>query len=228
MGDAKNNIEALERRLYRIELRSTDSGDTTMKVGGLASVFNKYADIGWYLERIMPGAFDGADMSDVVCLFNHKLDYLLARTTNGTLTLRVDAEGLQYDANIADTNCGRDVYALIQRGDLSQSSFGFYVAEQVWREVDRSTLIGLVADDILERLSYGGKVEIREITKIKRLQDVSPVTFPAYADTTVAQRSRDEQLAQREASASVTADRNRDIAVAIAQAQARADRFTKR
>ena len=60
----------------------------------------------------------------------------------------------------------------IERGDVSQSSFGFTVASDEWRKEEGE--------------------EVRYIKKLKRLFDVSPVTFPAYPDTDVAKRSHDE------------------------------------
>ena len=90
----------------------------------------------------------------------------LARTTNGTLELSVDESGLKYRAALADTQDGRDMYKLIKRGDITQSSFAFTIGEQEFSE-DRS---------------------VRRVLKVARLLDVSPVTYPAYPTTTVAAR----------------------------------------
>jgi HK97 family phage major capsid protein len=96
----------------------------------------------------------------------------MARTTNGTLELSVDENGLKYRAALADTQDGRDMYKLIKRGDITQSSFAFTIGEQEFSE-DRS---------------------VRRVLKVARLLDVSPVTYPAYPTTTVAAR----QMAMQE------------------------------
>ena len=98
----------------------------------------------------------------------------MARTTNGTLELTIDDDGLRYRAALADTQDGRDLYKLIKRGDISQSSFAFTIEDQTWSE-DRST---------------------RTIDKVGRLLDVSPVTYPAYPTTTVSARNYSAAVAE--------------------------------
>jgi HK97 family phage prohead protease len=140
------------------------------KAVGYAALFNSAADIGSFEEVIEPGAFDGADMSDVRALFNHDPNMLLARTASGTLSLRIDERGLRYEFTIPDTNAGRDLKELLRRGDINQSSFGFTIDKEDWEE-------------------RAGMKPKRKIKRIKRLFDVSPVTFPAYQETSVALRS---------------------------------------
>ena len=86
----------------------------------------------------------------------------------GTLTLEEDPTGLLAVADIADTQAGRDLRTLVDRGDLSQMSFAFRVLDDEW-DVDE--------DDNLTRT----------ITKVRELFDVSPVTYPAYPDTSLEQ-----------------------------------------
>jgi HK97 family phage major capsid protein len=91
----------------------------------------------------------------------------LARTTNGTLELTTDGRGLFYRAQLADTQEGRDLYKLIQRGDITQSSFAFTIDDDEWT-ADR---------------------KLRTIKRVGRLYDVSPVTYPASPTTTVQARA---------------------------------------
>lgn len=145
-------------------------------VTGYAALFNSPSEQMWnFREKIDPAAFDGADMNDVRALFNHDPNQLLARTSSGTLSLEVDERGLKYSFDLPDTQAGRDLGELLRRGDVSQSSFGFTIAEDEWHE----------------RKNDAGEVEetTRIIKKIHRLYDVSPVTYPAYPDTSVAIRS---------------------------------------
>lgn len=120
-------------------------------------------------ERIMPGAFDRAlkEGDDVRGLFNHEASAVLGRTKSGTVRLSVDARGLRYEIDPPDTQAGRDVVKLIERGDVSASSFGFVPEVTAYREEKREGETGIY---VIERQSV-------------RLFDVSPVTFPAYEGT---------------------------------------------
>ena len=142
-----------------VELRTAEvraAGDDSLVVEGYASNFDVEYDLGYFKESVARGAFDSVMQDDVRFLLNHT-GAPLARTTNGTLELSVDETGLKYRAALADTQDGRDLYKLIKRGDISQSSFAFTIEADEWSE-DRST---------------------RTITKVGRLLDTSAVTYPA-------------------------------------------------
>lgn len=142
-------------------------------IEGYAALFNQETDLGYFREVILPGAFDSADMADVRALFNHDPNQILARTASGTMTLEVDERGLKYRFEAPNTTLGNDLMEMIRRGDISQSSFAFTVDKVQWEE---------------ER----GKPDLRKIERLKTLFDVSPVTYPAYATTTVSARSLEE------------------------------------
>ena len=171
MEDNNNNHEAELRAQYgeNVELRTSEvraAGDDSLIVEGYASNFEVEYDLGYFKESVARGAFDEVLEHDVRFLLNHT-GAPLARTTNGTLELTVDDTGLRYRAALADTQDGRDLYKLIKRGDITQSSFAFTIDSDEWSE-DRST---------------------RTITKIGKLLDVSSVTYPASPSTTVAARN---------------------------------------
>lgn len=171
--------EQIERRFFAqpLEVRAKGDGDKMpKKVGGYAARFGSKYDLGWFTEEVAPGAFDGADMSDVAALFNHDPNLPLGRLSAGTLRLSVDPTGLGYEIDLPDSPNGQNVGEAIKRGDVTQSSWGFTVHSakdggETWRTVD-------------------GK-DHRTILKVRRVFDVSPVTFPANPDTSVAKRSRD-------------------------------------
>lgn len=175
------------RFIGNIESRAND--DNKMTIGGVAARFETYTTMGWYAEVIKRGFFDGIDTSQTAALKNHDSSLILGRTSNNTLSLNVTNEGLEYEVQLPQTQTGRDTFEEVKRGDIHQSSFQFTVKEEIWRSVDRSELAGVLPDSELDRLSYGGKIEIRELVKGGKLYDVSPVTFPAYLDTNVAKRS---------------------------------------
>lgn len=167
-----------EARGIRTLFEIRTSQDGKVKLAGVAAVFERFSEnLGGFIEQIARGAFDETDMSDVRGLFNHDANVILGRTGSpGTLHLDVTEAGLEYEIDLPDTQLVRDmVVSPIERGDVSQSSFGFIVAPG-----------GATFDEDDE-----GRF-IRTVSKIKRLFDVSPVTFPAYPDTAVATRGLDQ------------------------------------
>lgn len=158
-----------------MEVRAVDD-EKEMLLEGYAVVFDSetrlYDDI---YEEVATGAFNGVDFSDVRAFYDHQTGNLLGRTKSGTLSLNVDEKGLRFSLKLPNTQLGRDIFELTKRGDLSQCSFGFTVAEDVWTYRE---------DDTYHR----------SITKIGNLVEVSLVSIPAYDDTSVAvaQRSRDQ------------------------------------
>jgi HK97 family phage prohead protease len=149
---------------------------------GYAAVFDEMSEnLGGFREVIAPGAFDNVLKDDVRAFFNHDENLILGRTTAKTLSLALDKRGLQYSIDLPDTQTARDLVVSVQRGDVSQSSFGFNVARR--------------GDDWEEDEETGAVV--RTIRKFSRLWDVSPVSIPAYPQTEVALRGlRDFQQAR--------------------------------
>lgn len=169
-----------------VELRAAAETEKAPVVRGYAAKFNVESEnLGTeeyqFREIIKPGAFDDVLLDDVRALFNHEADLILARSKNGegTLKIGVDDIGLWYEFESPDTQVGRDLVTSLKRGDVDQSSFSFTVASdgQIWEET---------------KTGDGPTVILRTITKVKRLYDVSPVTYPAYPDATVALRSLQE------------------------------------
>lgn len=172
-----------ETRTFKTTYKRDEEG---RMVSGLAAVYNSRTDLGYFEEEIAPGAFDDAiDVSDARALFNHDPNHLLARQGSGTLTIRDGADGLGYEFEMPTTTLGNDLLVLMERGDLNQSSFAFTIAEggQEWRTEKRGDK----------------EVDVRRITKVSRLYDVSPVTYPAYQDTTVGKRAWEARCAEKEA-----------------------------
>jgi uncharacterized protein len=150
-------------------------------VSGYAALYNSETVIaGLWREQIAPGAFapalDGTD--DVRALFNHDSNVVLGRTKSGTLRLTEDAKGLRYDITLPKTQAAQDVRELIQRGDVSGSSFGFVILDDEWDDTPTKR----------------GQLPLLTIRKVE-LFDVSPVTFPAYPQTSVTARSKGEAAA---------------------------------
>lgn len=152
------------------------------------------------VERIMPGAFDGAlsRPDDVRGLFNHDTNHVLGRTAPATMRLRSDTLGLHYEIDPGETSVARDVSEHLRRKDVTGSSFGFTIEKQQW----------IVTEEVDGRMN-----EIREIHSVNPLWDVGPVTFPAYEQTTAGVRSAEgiaELRRQREAEHRARAE-NREV-----------------
>ncbi len=164
----KIDIEKEIRRLVGpVEIRATKEGDIeTKKIVGHAAVFNILTDnLRWFREKIQPGAFAKTiKVDDIRALVDHDSSRILGRNTAGTLTLREDDEGLLVSILPPDTQVGRDIVTNIENGNITGMSFGFQTITDAWHIED--------------------KEEIRTLIEVK-LFDVSPVTFPAYAETDV-------------------------------------------
>ena len=166
-AEVRSLNEIVEQRAYDGELKAAVEGRT---VEGYASVFNSMSeDLGGFREIILPGAFSEVLDNDVRALYNHDSNYLLARTTSGTLELKEDDKGLYYRFEMPNTSYGNDMLELFRRGDLTQSSFGFTVEKDNWRMEDGQ--------------------QVRYIERVGSLFDVSPVVYPAYASASSGLRS---------------------------------------
>ena len=166
-----------ERRTITLkELRVVEANVdplTEPAIEGYASVFDSWSEeLGGnspFRERVVKGAFEETIQNDDIrALFNHDPNYVLGRNKAGTLTLEEDEKGLKVRIVPPDTQWAKDLLVSIKRGDITQMSFGFTV--------------------ILDRWSYEDNIDVRELLKVK-LYDVSPVTFPAYAQTECGVRS---------------------------------------
>ena len=162
----------MERRTYPVEVRMSGGKDGNVTITGYAALFDELSEVMFgFVERIAPGAFDDTDMTDVRALFNHDPNFVLGRTTNGTLKLETDERGLKYTITPPATQTIRDlVIEPMKRGDITQSSFGFTISADSWEEED-------------------GDMPTRVIRSVHTLYDVSPVTFPAYRQTDATARS---------------------------------------
>lgn len=168
----------MERRAFAADILKIETrAEGKRTLVGHAAVFNQLSeDLGGFREQIAPGAFaDAIGKDDVRALFNHDPNFVLGRNMSKTLTLSEDQRGLAIHIDLPDTPTIRDlVVAPIERGDVSQMSFGFSVRPggQDWAKDDNGQVV-------------------RTLKKL-RLFDVSPVTFPAYPQTDVATRAMRE------------------------------------
>lgn len=143
----KNDIDSTARSLRQVrsigaqfQTRAAKDGEGPV-IEGYFSVFNSDYPL-WpgATEQVAPGAFAKSlagdyGECDVRALANHDTTLVLGRTTAGTLTLREDAHGLYgtIQINEQDTDA-MNLYARVQRGDVSQCSFGFDIKSEEFVE----------------------------------------------------------------------------------------------
>ena len=169
---ARRSDRPTERRYYTTDFEVRDRG-AELRIAGHAAVFDQLSqNLGGFVERIAPGAFRKTlREADVRALFNHDPSLILGRTTAGTLRLSEDRAGLVYEVVLPDTQTGRDLRVSIERGDITQSSFGFRAIADRWDRDEDGT-------------------PLRTLTEVSLHNgDVSPVTFPAYLGTDVVARA---------------------------------------
>ncbi|WP_271856081.1 HK97 family phage prohead protease [Patiriisocius marinus] len=177
---SKPDTNAVERRYVSQEVRMSNADDNNGVIEGYAAVYGARADLHYFEEEVLPGAFDEVLMDDVRCLINHDPQYVLARSVNGegTLKLELDEKGLKYSYKTPNRSYAKDLQDAIESGDVNQSSFAFFVKEDRWQKRD-------------------GKPDLRSIVKFSQLLDVSPVTYPAYDAATVGKRSWEARQAEK-------------------------------
>ena len=160
-----------------IERRRADSLKVdTGRLVGYAAVFNSESrDLGGFIEVIRPGAFTRSlteSSDDILALYSHDVGAVLGRVGAGTLKLAEDERGLSYSIDLPATREAQDLKVLVERGDVSGASFGFRVVEEEW--------------------DFKHTPHRRELVDVELLE-VTITAMAAYADTSVARRSFEQQ-----------------------------------
>ena len=122
-------VKTNEREYRRIDIANIEArslSDVERIVEGYATTFdNEYTlwDDGDYklVESIDAGAFNDADMSDVIMQYDHE-GRVFARIRNGTLALTIDEHGLKIRADLGGTELGRQLYEEIKGGYTDRMS----------------------------------------------------------------------------------------------------------
>ena len=188
MSEPEDGRKREEKRINRrfsgsmvAPVRIEEREDGSKKIVGLGAVYydgtpeTEYELWPGVKERIHKGAFARIlkESPDVRILFNHDPNQVLGRTANGTAKVKSTKRGLEYEADPPDTQTGRDVMALLKRGDVDGSSFSFMIAKE-------------------KRIApQDGRPEVFEILDFAALYDTGPVTFSAYAGTEAQLRGLD-------------------------------------
>lgn len=146
--------------------------DTDCYVEGYATTFDdpyvlwEYDGV-QYKEVIDRHALDGADLSDVIMQYDHG-GRVFARTgKSNTLLIEPQEHGLFVAADLSKTEQARSMHEDIAAGLVTKMSWAFTVQED----------------------SYDRERHTRRILKIRKVYDVSAVSFPANPSTDISARS---------------------------------------
>lgn len=171
-----------------------------MVVRGYATTYNqpyllwRDAEIELW-EQVDSKAFDGTDISDVIMQYDHE-GRVFARTKNNTLVLRSDEHGLSIEADLGGTSIGRELFEEIKGGYTTKMSFGFTVKSDEWSK----------------RTEDGIEKNLRTITEIGKLYDVSAVSLPANDATEISVRNLSDGVIERLKAERLEAKRLADLA----------------
>ena len=160
-----------------VEIENSEAEERKM-VNGYASVFNTpytlYQDDEVVIqEQVDSKAFEEADLSDVILQYNHE-GRVFARTSNGTLAVTPDEKGLAIEADLGGTDIGTQLYQEIKGGYTTQMSYGYIVRDANWTET---------------KMEDGRTLELRTITQVGKVYDVSAVSIPANDATNISVRN---------------------------------------
>lgn len=172
-----------QQRSVSTEFKTRSEGDDKY-IEGYFVVFNDIYEM-WdgATESVAPGAFDNTLSDDIRALVNHDSTLVLGRTAAHTLELTQDERGLfgRIKINPNDSDA-MNLYARVQRGDVSQCSFGF--------------------DILSEETDFRDDGSVHWTIKDVKLYEVSCCTFPAYEATSINARKRDyEELRAKQTDA---------------------------
>ena len=175
MNETINLRTEADKRFYFSESENfkTRDDDGNPIIEGYFAVFNTETEL-WpgAFEQIAPTAFDNSVSGDVRALINHDTTLVIGRTTNNTLELKTDSRGLwgRVRINPKDSDA-MNIHARVERGDVTQCSFGFYPKAEETEILDDGSIRWTLTDvDLFE---------------------VSCCTFPAYKETSIQARQRD-------------------------------------
>lgn len=171
-------MTVIERRVMLSEVETRSTGENQRVIVGYAYKFGaRSQNLGGFREQVLEGAgAESLGLDDIRALKNHDPNLILGRNRADTLHLEEDSTGLLYEIHADERQSYvRDLMISIERGDVTQSSFGFRVLPDgdTWT-YDESDF------------------PLRSISKMQ-LFDVSPVTYPAYtsSEASISQRCLD-------------------------------------
>lgn len=173
-------INEREYRDFILAVVPTENNEAEERelVQGYASTFNEPYTL-WendefvIQEQVDSKAFDEADLSDVIFQYNHE-GRVFARVSNNTLSVGPDDKGLSIEADLGGTDIGKQLFQEIKGGYTTKMSYGYTVNDARWED---------------RKLEDGRTLELRTITSVGKVYDVSAVSIPANNATSISVRN---------------------------------------
>jgi len=203
-------VSGIEQRVAVQDLEIRAEGDG-MTLRGYAAVFNSPSQPLPFIETIERGAFSDSlkSRNDVKLLWNHDTGIVLGSTRAGTLRLTEDERGLLVEADLPDTQAGRDAAVSIQRGDVTAFSFGFRIPAggDVWRSASERVLKRVNVHEVSVGVAFpaytatDGTATVRAMTelseKIMQLAELRGISAEELTDALLALEAG-EELTERQ------------------------------
>jgi HK97 family phage prohead protease len=182
-----------------------------MTLRGYAAIFNSPSQPLPFIETIEPGAFRDSlkSRNDVKLLWNHDTSIVLGSTRAGTLRLIEDSRGLLVEADLPQTQAGKDAAISISRGDVTAFSFGFRIPAggDVWNNANERVLKRVNVHEVSVGVAFpaytatDGTANVRSMTelseKILKLAELRGVSAEELTDALLALESG-EELTERQ------------------------------
>lgn len=169
---------------WRPELRTAGDGEESLIIEGHATTFDEEYDLysfdDWdgyrvtVAEKVDRNAFANTDMSDVIFLYDHR-GRVMARSRNGSLTVKPDNTGLFTRADLSKAEFGPGLYRDIKNGLVDRMSMQFTVKKDK-------------REEFIDKENKTMRI-VRTILDVGKLYDVSAVGIPANDGTDISARS---------------------------------------
>lgn len=170
------------QRVYRSvkferEMRE-ENGIKKMILRGYPVLFNVETTVyDWYYgeikEVILPTAFDGVNIDNLMLLRSHVPDKVLAKNSVN-MRVEIDDTGLFFEAELLNTQISRDTFTEVEAGIIDGMSFGAYISDKVNPETLKRT-----------------------ITHFDEFIEISITPFPAYKEASVVAVTANQQATER-------------------------------
>ena len=170
------------QRVYRSvkferEIRE-ENGIKKMILRGYPVLFNVETTVyDWYYgeikEVILPTAFDGVNIDNLMLLRSHIPDKVLAKNSVN-MRVEIDDTGLFFEAELLNTQISRDTFTEVEAGIIDGMSFGAYISDKVNPETLKRT-----------------------ITHFDEFIEISITPFPAYKEASVVAVTANQQDTER-------------------------------
>lgn len=189
-------MKDMEIRLMPMEISSNDEG---MVVEGLVNETGKLSHVlglrKKFREKISKGAFERSlsRSGKIDFLSEHDEKMLLASTSNGSLELFEDEQGLKMRAKIAPTSYGKDVYTLMKEGMIGNMSFGFRVISDKWKKLANGTYERTIDDlDLFEVSAVRNPAYPQSIISARGINIVEDIEIPNEVEEEVTEMEKEK------------------------------------